>query len=158
MKAILDSVIESCQYSSVAKSCLTLWNPMDCSNQASLSFTISRSLLKSCPLSWWCHATISSSVIPSPPAFYFSQHQGLFQWVSSLHQVAKVLEFPFQHQSFRWVFRVDFLSDGLVWSPCSPRDSQRVFSSTMIQKYWFFGTQPSLWSNSHICTWLLEKP
>ena len=42
---------------------------------------------------------------PSPPTFNLSQHQGLFQWVSSLHQVAKVLEFQLQHQSFQWIFR-----------------------------------------------------
>ena len=61
---------------------------------------------------------------PSPPAFNFSQDQGLFKWVSSLHQVAKVLEFQLQHQSFQWIFRTDFLEDGLIGSPCSPRDSQ----------------------------------
>ena len=61
---------------------------------------------------------------PSPPTFNHSQHQGLFQWVSSSHQVAKVLEFQLQHQSFQWIFRIDFLQDGLVGSPCSPRDSQ----------------------------------
>ena len=61
---------------------------------------------------------------PSPPAFNLSQHQGLFKWVSSLHQVAKVLEFQLQHQSFQWTPRTDFLQDGLVGSPCSPRDSQ----------------------------------
>ena len=54
----------------------------------------------SCPSSWWCHSTISSSVIPSPPAFNLSQHQGLFQWVSSSHQLDKVLELQLQHQSF----------------------------------------------------------
>ena len=42
---------------------------------------------------WWCHPAISSSASPSPPAFTFAQHQGLFQWVRSLHQVAKVLEY-----------------------------------------------------------------
>ena len=46
---------------------------------------------------------------PSPLAFNLSQHQGLFQWVSSSHQVAKVLEFQLQHQSFQWIFRTDFL-------------------------------------------------
>ena len=46
---------------------------------------------------------------PSPPAFSLSQHQGHFQWVSSLHQVAKVLEFQLQHQSFQWIFRTDLL-------------------------------------------------
>ena len=44
---------------------------------------------------------------PSPPAFNLSQHQGLFQWVSSLHQVAKILEFQLQHQAFQWIFRTD---------------------------------------------------
>ena len=46
---------------------------------------------------------------PSLSAFNLSQHQGLFQWVSSLHQVGKVLELQLQHQSFQWIFRVDFL-------------------------------------------------
>ena len=46
---------------------------------------------------------------PSPPAFNLSQHQGLFKWVDSLHQVAKVLEFQLHHQSFQWIFRTDFL-------------------------------------------------
>ena len=52
----------------------------------------------SCPSSQWCHPTISSLSSPSPPAFNLSQHQGIFQWVSSSHQVAKVLEFQLQHQ------------------------------------------------------------
>ena len=60
----------------------------------------------------------------SPSALNLSQHQGLFQWVSFSPQVGKVSEFQLQHQSFQWVFRVDFLSDWLVWSLCSPRDSQ----------------------------------
>ena len=54
----------------------------------------------SCPSSQWCHPAISSSVVPSPPAHNPSQHQSLFQWVNSLHEVAKVLEFHLQHQSF----------------------------------------------------------
>ena len=63
------------------------------------------------PLSWWCHPTISSSLSsPSPPALNLSQHQGLFQRVSSSHQVAKLLEFHLQHQSFQLIFRrTDFL-------------------------------------------------
>ena len=61
---------------------------------------------------------------PSPSAFNLSQHQGLFQWVSSSHQVAKVLEFQLQHQSYQWTLRTDLLYDGLVGSPCSLRDSQ----------------------------------
>ena len=61
----------------------------------------------SCPSSRWCHPAISSSVAPFPPAPSPSQHQGLFQWVNSLHEVAKVLEFQLQHQSFQWTPRTD---------------------------------------------------
>ena len=64
----------------------------------------------------WVGDAMSS---PSPPAFNLSQNQGLFKWVSSSYQVAKVLEFQLQHQSFQWIFRIDFLEDGLVGSPCS---------------------------------------
>ena len=66
----------------------------------------------------------SHPLVPlSPPIFNLSQNQGLFKWVSSSQQVAKVLEFQLQHQSFQWIFRTDFLKDWLVGPPCSPRDS-----------------------------------
>ena len=58
----------------------------------------------------------------SPPALNLSQHHGLFQWVSSSHQVAKLLENQLQY--FQWIFRVNFLQDWLVWSSCRPRNSQ----------------------------------
>ena len=118
----------SAQYSSVAQSCLTLCNPMDCSTpglpvyQQLPEFTqthvhwIGDAIQPSHPLS-----------SPSPPAFNLSQHLGFFQWVSSSHQVAKALEFQLQHQSFQWLIRTDFLQDRLVGSPCSPRDSQESF-------------------------------
>ena len=61
---------------------------------------------------------------PSSPSFSLSQNQGIFQWVSSSYQVAKVLEFLLHHQSFQWVFRTDFFYDWLVWSSCSPNCSQ----------------------------------
>ena len=61
---------------------------------------------------------------PSPPDLNLSKHQGLFKWVSSSHQVAKVLEFYLQHQSFQRNPRTDLLYDGLVGSLSSPRDSQ----------------------------------
>ena len=60
----------------------------------------------------------------SLPALNLSQHQGLLKWVSSLHQVAKILEFQHQHQSFQWTTRTDILEDKLVGSPPSPRNSQ----------------------------------
>ena len=61
---------------------------------------------------------------PSPPAFNLSQHQGLFQWVNPSYQVDKVLELQLQNQSFQWIFRIDFISEWLVWSACRSRDSQ----------------------------------
>ena len=68
-----------------------------------------RACSNSCPKSQWWHPTISFSVSLPPLTFNLSQHQGLFQWVSSSHQVAKVLELQSQHQSFQWIFRTDFL-------------------------------------------------
>ena len=61
---------------------------------------------------------------PSPPAPNPSQHQSLFQWVNSLREVAKVLEFHLLHHSFQRTPRTDLLQNGLVGSPCSPRDFQ----------------------------------
>ena len=61
---------------------------------------------------------------PSPPALNPSQHQSLFQWVNTSHEVVKVLEFQFQHHSLQRNPRADLLQNGLVGSPCSPRDSQ----------------------------------
>ena len=58
----------------------------------------------SCRLNWGCHPLSS----PFPSVFNLSQHQGLFQWVSSSHQVDKVLELPLQHQSFQWIFKTNF--------------------------------------------------
>ena len=104
------------------QSCLILCDPMDCSTPG---FPIHHQLpeLTQNHVHWVSdgHPTISLSS-PSPPAFNLSQHQGVFQWFSSSHQVAKVLEF--QHQSFQWIFRTDFLYNGLVGSLCSPRESQ----------------------------------
>ena len=112
----------------------------------------------SCPLDGIIDAIQPSHLLsaPSPPSFSLSPNQGLFQWVSSSCQVAKLLELQLQYPSFQWIFRIDFLYNWLVWSPCCPRDSQE-FSSSTVQKYWFFSAQPSLWSNSHILIWLLEK-
>ena len=70
----------------------------------------------------WVSDAFYHPLLSSPSAFNLSQHQGLFQWAGFMHQVVKVLEPQLQHQSFQ--FRFDFLKDGLVWSPCSPRDSQ----------------------------------
>ena len=84
--------------SSVTRSRLTLCDPVDCSMPVFLVNHQLPDFSHSCPLSQWCHPTISSSVIPSPSTFNLSQHQGLFQWVSSSHQVAEVSELQLQHQ------------------------------------------------------------
>ena len=142
---------------SVFKSCLTLCDPMDCGMPG---FPVLHYLLEFAETHvCWVGDTIQPShpLSPASSAFSHSQHWGLFQWVSSLHQVAKVLELKLQHQSFQWILRTDFLYNWLVWSPYCPRD-WRVFSRTTVQKHQFFGAQPSLWSSCHICTWLLEKP
>ena len=60
-----------------------------------------------CPSSRWCHPAISCSVVPFSSCPRSSQHQGLFQWINSSHEVAKVLEFQLQHQSFQWTPRTD---------------------------------------------------
>ena len=112
-------------FSSVTQSCPTLCDPTDCSTPG----------LPTCQqlpeLTQTQVYRISDGIQPShllsspfPPAFNLPSIKGLFQWVSSSHQVAKVLEVQLQHQSFQWIFRTDFLWDGLVGSPCSPRNSQ----------------------------------
>ena len=136
----------SVQFTSVAQSCLTLWPHglqharLPCPSPTPGAYS------NSCPLSRWCHPTISSSVIPfSSSVIPFSScvqsfpALGSFPMNQFFHLVAKVLEFQLQHQSFQWIFRVDLLLDWLVWS-CSPRDSQD-FSSTTVQKHQFFGTR-----------------
>ena len=95
------------QFSSVVSDCL--W-PMGCSmpglpiHHQLLEFTQTH-------VNWVGDAIqpSHSMLSPSPPTFNFSQHQGLFKWVISSHQVAKVLELQCQHHSFQWIFRTDFL-------------------------------------------------
>ena len=99
-----------CCCCSVAKSCLTVCDPV---NSSTPGFPGLHSLLEFVqtqrPLNHWYHPTISSSVRPSPPTLNLSQHQGLFQWIGSSHQAAKILELHLQHQSYQWIFRIDIL-------------------------------------------------
>ena len=113
------------QFSSIAQSCLTVCEPMDC-NRPGLPVHHELQEFTQTHVHWVSDAIQRSHPLPSPspPAFNLSQNQGLFKWVSSSHQVAKVLELQLQHQYFQWTFRTGFLLDRLVWSPCSPRDSQ----------------------------------
>ena len=97
------------QCSSVDQSCPTLCDPTNriAARQASLSITNSQSLLKLMLIELVMPSTSHPLLSPSPPAPNPYQHQGLFQWVNSSHQVAKVLEFRLQHQSFQWTPRTD---------------------------------------------------
>ena len=114
-----------CQFTSVAQSCPTLCDPVDCS-MPGLSVHHQLPEFTQTHIHWVGDDIQPSHPLssPSPPAFNLSHLQALFKWVSSSHQVAKGLEFYHQHQSFQWIFRTDLLKDGLVGSPYSPRDSQ----------------------------------
>ena len=94
----------------VAELCPTLWDPMDCSTP---DFPVHHQLLELAQthIHWVGDAIRPTHPLssPSPPAFNLSQHQGLFKWVSSSHQVAKILKFQLQNQPFQWIFRTDFL-------------------------------------------------
>ena len=104
----------------------SLWPHGSWHTRLPCSLPMPRACSNSCPSSRWCHTTISSPIVCLSSCFQSFPASDLFQRVSSLHQAAKVLEFQLQHQSFQWVFRTDFLLDGLVGSPCSPRDSQEL--------------------------------
>ena len=96
------------QFSSITQSCPTLCDPMDCS-MPGLPVYHQLQEFTQAHVHWVGDAIQPSHPLssPSPPALNLSQHQGLFKWVSSSHQVAKVL--GLQHQSFQWVFMTDFL-------------------------------------------------
>ena len=125
MHVTLLSISWHFQFSSVTQSCLTLCDPM---NHSTPGLPVHHQLpeFTQTHVHWVSNAIQPSHPLLSPslPAFNLSQHQGLFKWVSFSHQVAKVLEFQLQHQSFQWTPRTDLLQDGLVGSPFSPRDSQ----------------------------------
>ena len=93
--------------------------------QASLSFTISWSLLKlmSIELVMLSINLILCFSLHLLPLIFPSIRVFFLQWVGPSHSVTKILELQLQHQSFQWIFRVDFLQDWLVWPACSPRDS-----------------------------------
>ena len=144
-----------CCRCSVTQSYPTLCDLMDCNAPG---FPVLHYLLEfaqSHLLSPWCHSTSCPLSSPSPAAFNLSQHQGLFQWVSSSHQVAKVSAsasvLPMNIQDW-------FPLGWTGWISLQSKRLSRVFSNTTVQKHQFFSAQPSLWSKSHIHTWLLEKP
>ena len=132
--------------------------PWTVAHQASLSFTISWSLLKLCPLSQWCHPNISSSLVPFSSCRQSFSASGSFPmsrlFASGSQSIGTSVSsstLPMNIQGWfpLWLTGLIFLqSKGL----------SKVFSNTTVQKHRFFSTQPSLWYNSHIHIWLLEKP
>ena len=154
------SVFENCsvQFSSIAQSCPTLCDPMNCSTPG---FPVHHQL----PEFTQTHIHRAGDAIqpshplssPSPPAPNPSQHQSLFQWVNSSHEVAKYWSFSFSIISSKEIpglisFRMDWLDLLAV------QGTLKSLSNTTVQKHQFFGAQLSSQSNSHIHTWPLEKP
>ena len=151
--------VVSIQFSSVAQSCQTLCDTMDCSTPG---FPVHHQLPEFTqtqrPSSRWCHPTISSSVVPfsshlqSFPASGSFQMSQLFEWSGQSTGVsasASVLPMNTQDWSpLGWTGWISLQSKGL----------SRVFSNTTVQKHLFFSAQPSSQSNSHIHTWPQEKP
>ena len=114
--------------------------------------------LNSCPSRWWCHPTISSSVVPIssclqsfPASGSFPMSQFFISCGQSIGVSASASVLPMNIQ--------DWFPLGLTgWVSLQSKGLSRVFSNTAVQKHQFFGAQLSLWSNSHTHTWLLEKP
>ena len=138
----------SVQFSSVSQLCLDYLRPHEPQHTR-----------PPCPSpTSWVYSNSYPSIQPShpplspfPPALNLSQHQSLFKWVSSSHQVTKVLELPMNIQDWSplgWTGWISLQSKGL----------SRVFSNTTVQEHQFFSTQLSSQSNSHIHTWPQEKP
>ena len=156
------SMKTSVQFSSIAQLCPTLCDPMHtpcvlhprppCPPPTPGVYP------NSCPLSWWCHPTISSSVVPffsCPHSFPASGSFQMSQVFTSGGQSIAVSDstsiLPMNTQDWSplgWTGWISLQSKGL----------SRVFSNNTVQKHQFFGGQPSLWSNSPMHTWLLKKP
>ena len=148
------STFKSCSCCcSVAQSCLTLW-PHGLQRARLLCPPLSPGVCaNSCPLSQWCYLTISPSAAPFSFYFNLSRHQSFpvsWLFVSGGQSIgASAIALPMNVQDWFPSGLTDLIS-------LQSRELSRVFSSTTIWKHQFFGTQPSLWSNSHICAWLLD--
>ena len=126
--------------------------------QASLSFTMSQNLLNSCSLNQWCQPTILPSVAPFSSCLHFLPASGSFpiSWLfvsdhQSIGASASASVLPVNIQGWFNLRLTDLIS-------LQSKELSRIFSDSTSQKHQFFGIQLSLQSNSHIHTWLLEKP
>ena len=151
----ISSVHESVQ----SLSCVWLFaTPWTATHQASLSITISRACSNSCPSNWWCHPTISSSGVPFSSCLQSFPASGAFQmspfFTSGVQSIGVSASASVLSMNIQGWFPLRLT--GLIFLQF--KGLSRVSSNTTVQKHQFFSAQPSLWSNSHICTWLLEKP
>ena len=145
------------QFSSVAQSCPTLWPHESQHARPPCPSPTPRVYSDSCPSSQWCHPALSSSVVPFSSCLQSLPVSESFPVSQFFNEVAKVLEFQPQHQSFQWIPRT---KPPLGWTGCISLQSKgpsRVFSNTTVQKHQFFGPQLSSQSNSHSHIWPLEK-
>ena len=144
----------------VAQSLTHVWlfmTPWTAACQASLSFTISQSLLKCMSIELMmpsnhlilCHPFLLPSIFPSIKVFFSESILGI-RWPNYLS-----LSFSINPSS-EYSELISFRMTGLI--PLLSKGLSRIFFRTTVQKHEFFGAQPSFWSSSHICTWLLEKP
>ena len=145
------------QFSSVTQSCPTLCNRMACSTPGLPVHYQLLELAQTSPSSHWCHPTISSSVVPFfsclhtfPASGSFSISQFFAAGGQGIEALASASVLPMNIQDWSplgWT----------CWISLQSKRLSRVFSNITVQKHQFFGPQLSLWSNSHIYTWLLEK-
>ena len=145
-----------CCCCSVTRSCLTLCNSTDC--RLPCPSPTPEACSNSCPLSWWCHPAISSSVVPFSSCLQSSPASGSFpmiQFFTSAGQSigASASASVFLMNIWDW-FPIGLT--GLI--SLQSKGLSRIISNNTIEKRQFFSTQLSLWSNAHIHTWLLEKP
>ena len=155
----VSSIIVSDQIRSVAQSCPTLCDPMNCSTPGlPVHHQLPEVTQTQHPSSQWCHPAVSSSVIPfsscpqSLPASESFPVSQLFAWGGQSTGVSALASFlPKNTQGWS-------PSEWTSWISLQAKGLSRVFSNITVQKHQFFGAQPSSQSNSHIHTWPLEKP
>ena len=154
------SMNHECSYCccSVTKLCPTPYYPMDCSVTGFPVLYCLPVCSNSCPLSQWCYPTMSSSIalFSSCPQSFPASASFPFSWLfasggQSIGASASTSVIPMNTQGWLLLGLTSLIS-------LQSKGLSRIFSSTTIQKHQFFGTKPSSWPTSHICTWLLEKP
>ena len=155
---ISEHLVNVCYCCSVLSHVLFFVTPWTAAHHASLSFTISYICSNSCPLSQWCHSTISSSVIPFSSCLRSFPASGSFPmsqlFASGGQSIEASTSAPVLPMNIQGWFPLGLT--GLI--SLQFKGLSRVFSNTTVRKHQFFGAQPSSQSNSHIHTWLLEKP